>query len=166
MPAPWPSILISLSLLVLGFVVALALWLRRGPSVYEAPRLFRMQREHLEADFLRAAAASGKPRGLRWKACDWDDEVLFARDRRSGHLTAWVGVTIEFEAIEGSDMEGLPAVGNLRNASGFFLFDRGRWWATGKAYFNVNPDEAIERFKEQFERVEPTTGPEPPIGSA
>jgi hypothetical protein len=69
-------------------------------------------------------------------------------------LAALVAVTIQFEAIEGSDMEGLPAVGNLRNASAVFFFDRGRWHTTGKAVFNLNPGEALEHFRNQYERVE------------
>jgi len=57
---------------------------------------------------------------------------------------ALVPVTIQFEAIAGSDMEGLPAVGNLRNASAVFFFDRSKWQTAGRAVFNLNPDEALE----------------------
>jgi hypothetical protein len=48
-------------------------------------------------------------------------------------------------------MEGLPAVGNLRNASAVFFFHRGRWHTAGKAVFNLNPDEALARFRNQYE---------------
>jgi hypothetical protein len=129
---------------------------RRGPrlSVPELQRRFLQQREHLEAAFFAAAAASGKPRGLRWKNCDWESEVAFARERRTGRLAALVAVTISFEAIEGGDMEGVEAVGNLRNASAVFFFDGGRWRTTGRAIFNLNPGEAIEHFKGQYERLQ------------
>ena len=50
-------------------------------------------------------------------------------------------------------MEGLPAVGNLRNASAVFYFQRGHWHTTGKAVFNLNPAEVIQRFKNQYEPV-------------
>jgi hypothetical protein len=126
----------------------------RHESASLAQQRFLQQREHLEAAFLRAARSSGKPRGLRWKACDWEPEVVLARDRKTGQLTALVGVSIRFEAIEGSDMEGLPAVGNLRNASGVFYLEGGRWRTTGRAVFNLNPCEALEHFKLQYERVE------------
>ena len=43
-------------------------------------------------------------------------------------------------------MEGLPAVGVLRNASAVFFFQGGRWRTTGKAVFNLNPDEVLARF--------------------
>ena len=128
--------------------------IRCNPSVAQARLLFAGQREHLEARFFQQAATSGKPRGLRWKACDWESEIEFARDRRTGQLAALAAVTIQFEAIEGSDMEGLPAIGNLRNASAVFFFDRGRWRTVGRAVFNLNPGEAIEHLKEQYERLE------------
>ncbi len=115
---------------------------------------FTQQREHLEADFLRAASLTGKPRGLRWKSCDWGSDVQFARDRRNGEIVALASVTIQFEAIPGSDMEGLPAVGNLRNASAVFFHRWGRWLTTGKAVFNLNPREAIAHFDKQYELIE------------
>ena len=124
-------------------------------EMQQARARFLGQREHLEAAFLDAAAASGKPRGLRWKNCEWEREVAFALERQTGQLTALVAVTVQFEAVAGSDMEGLPAVGNLRNASAVFFYDHGRWRTTGKAVFNLNPGEAIEHFKQQYERVPP-----------
>src|SRR5438128_3311196 len=140
-----------------GLVALVLLWrpLRRfGREVQleRARELFRLQRERLEMEFLKAAAASGKPRGLRWKDCQWDNGVEFVRDKKNGQIAALVGVTIEFEAIEGSDMEGLPAVGNLRNASAVFFFQAGHWHTVGRAVFNMNPDEAVLHFKNQYER--------------
>jgi len=118
-----------------------------------ARELFKLQRERLEMIFLTAAAATGKPRGLIWKDCQWDDPVEFVRDLQSKQIHALVGVTIAFEAAPGSDMEGLAAVGNLRNASAVFAFVKGHWITQGKAVFNMNPDEAIRHFQNQYERV-------------
>src|SRR5437016_10250639 len=142
---------------VIGIVFVLA-WrplrsLGRGIQIERARELFFLQRERLEAKFVTAAGASGKPRGLRWKDCDFENEIELARERKTGQLVALVSVTIAFEAIEGSDMEGLPAVGNLRNASAVFYFHRGQWHTTGKAVFNLNPVEVIEHFKNQYEHV-------------
>ena len=108
-------------LVLLGVVLLLWVWhpvraLTREIQVERARELFSLQRERLEAKFVTAASATGKPRGLRWKDCNFDNAVELARDRQSGQLVALVPVTIQFEAVEGSDMEGLPAVGNLRNA--------------------------------------------------
>jgi hypothetical protein len=114
---------------------------------------FRLQRERLEAKFIETAQASGKPRGLRWKDCLFDSSVEFVRDKQTGEIAALVGVAIQFEAVEGSDMEGNPNVANLRNASAVFFFQKGHWNTVGKAVFNMNPGEAIEHFKNQYERV-------------
>ncbi len=133
--------------------------LAREAEGKHAHQLFVRQREHLEARFLTAAAATGKPRGLVWKECDWERRVELARESGTGRLAALVGVTIRFEAVPGSDMEGLPAVGNLRNASAVFFFDGGRWRTAGRAIFNLNPDEALAHFRNQYERLsEPGEG--------
>src|SRR5262249_44447395 len=144
--------------LLIGSLLGLALWrpLRifgRKVQIERARELFTLQRERLEAGFFRAASATGKPRGLRWKHCAFETELELARDRQTGQLLALVPVTIQFEAIEGSDMEDLPAVGTLRNASAVFYFYRGQWQTAGRAVFNLNPDEAIAHFDKQYERV-------------
>src|SRR5262249_16281218 len=125
----------------------------REVQVERARELFTLQRQRLEVDFLRAAAATGKPRGLRWKHCQWEAPVEFARERNTGQLAPLLPVTIQSEAGEGSDMEGLPAVDTLRNASAVFFFHRGQWLTVGKAIFNMNPGEAIQHFQNQYERV-------------
>ena len=139
-------------------VVAYLIWrpLRsfgKEVQLARARELFKLQRERLEAHFFKAASSTGKPRGLRWKECQWEDGVEFVRERKTGQIAALVGVTISFEAIEGGDMEGVAAVGNLRNASGVFFFQNGQWLTVGKAVFNLNPNEVVERFGEQYERV-------------
>jgi hypothetical protein len=142
-------------------VVGLLLLLIRRPlrslgkeiQLERARELFLLQRERLEAKFVTAAAATGKPRGLRWKDCAFEREVELARERQTGQLVALVPVTVQFEAVEGGDMEGLPAVANLRNASAVFFFQRGQWLTVGKAVFNLNPVEVIQHFKNRYDRV-------------
>lgn len=126
-----------------------------------ARELFTLQRERLEAKFFDVASRSGKPRGLRWKDIDWEHEVAFARDRATGLILALAAVTIQFEAVEGGDMEGLAAVSNLRNASAVFVFQYGQWLTTGRTIFNLNPAEAIARLGQQYERVA-SSGPNLP----
>src|SRR5262245_39177361 len=92
-----------------------------------AMRQFRFDRDHLEAKFFELAACSGKPRGLRWLSCDWQYAVRFARDVRTGLLTAFVSVEVRFEAIEGGDMEDVAAVGTVRDACALFHWDGQRW---------------------------------------
>ena len=119
----------------------------------DARALFLRQRPRLQDAFFAAASASGKPRGLRWKALEWEPGVEFARERSTGELAALVGVVVQFEAVEGGDMEGVAAVGNLRNASAVFFFQGSQWRTTGKTVFNLNPDEALARFGNQYERL-------------
>ena len=136
--------------MAVGEAVADAL---RRPERPGRAHLFVRQRPLLQDEFFAAASASGKPRGLRWKALEWEPGVEFARERATGELAALVGVVIQFEAVEGGDMEGVAAVGNLRNASAVFFFHGGRWRTMGKTVFNLNPDEALARFGNQYERL-------------
>jgi hypothetical protein len=151
---PWLMAVLALAVVA----IAVVLWRRlrvfgAQVNVERARELFRLQRERLEAQFEQAAAQSGKPRGLRWRDCQWGDAVEFVRERRTGQLAALVAVTIQFEAVEGSDMEGLPAVGNLRNACGVFFFQSGHWSTVGRAVFNMNPGEAAAHFSSQYEKI-------------
>lgn len=151
-----PYLIVGL-LTLIGLLVAV-LWkpLRsrmRSREVKRATRLFRLQREQLEAKFFDLARMQGKPRGLRWLDCDWQDAVTFARDVRSGLLTAFVAVNIRFEAIEGGDMEDVEAVGTIREAAAVFHYHRGRWGTGGRPLFNMNPRDAVKRLKGQFEPV-------------
>ena len=119
-----------------------------------AQSIFYRRREWLEADFLTQAKRSGKPRGLEWVDCDFEDEVSFARDKNNGRLRALVGVTISFEAIPGGGMEEVEAVSNLRCATAVFRFHQGEWVTDGRAIFNLRPIEAIMHFRHELERVE------------
>lgn len=111
---------------------------------------FRYQREYLEARFFDLAAQRGKPRNLRWKDCSWQSAVTFARDAQTDLLTAFVAVNISFEAVEGEDMEGVEAVGLLREAAAIFHFQDGVWGTGGRALFNMNPADALERLQGQY----------------
>jgi len=116
--------------------------------------LFRLQREQLEAKFFDLARVQGRPRDLRWLDCDWQSGVTFGRDVESGMLTAFVSVYISFEAVEGGDMEDVEAVGLLRDAAALFHFTNGCWGTGGRALFNMNPSDALQRLTDQYEPVE------------
>ena len=122
-------------------------------EVDQAMDRFRMQREQLEAKFLDMARDIGKPRGLRWVNCEWNSDVSFARATDSGLLTAFVSINISFEAIEGGDMEDVDAVGLLRDAVAVFHFQNGGWGTGGRALFNMNPEDALQRLEGQFKPV-------------
>ena len=140
---------------MLGLLLAapgLARRFRRRQEV-SAVDLFRMQREQLEAKFFDLARGRGIPRDLRWVECDWLPEVTWGRAIEDGMLTAFVGVNIRFEAIEGGDMEDVEAVGLVRDAAAIFHFQDGRWGTGGRAMFNMDPHAAIERLAGQYEPV-------------
>src|SRR5262245_55091031 len=99
----------------------------RASELSRARDQFHRQRERLEARFVQIAGASGKPRGLSWSNCEFDDDVTYARDRRTGQLSAFVAVTIAFEAVEGGGMEHVEAVSNLRAATAVFHYVNGVW---------------------------------------
>lgn len=125
----------------------------RGPvAPARAREEFAKRRADLEGEFFAAASASGKPRGLRWKSIEWQAGAEFARERRTGRLAALVGVTIAFEAVEGGEMEGVAAVGNLRLGSAVFFWHDGAWRTTGRTILNLTPEEALARLGEEYER--------------
>jgi hypothetical protein len=155
MAAWWISLLaVAAAALV---VVALAwrpLRLRmRENELARARKDFHHQRERLEARFFSLAARSGKPRGLEWVRCDFEDDVIYARHRESGELRAYVGVTIGFEAIEGGGMEDVEAVGNARAATVEFRVEHGQWSTDGRAIFNLTPSEAVAFYQDNLELV-------------
>ncbi len=114
---------------------------------------FDVLRELLENKFLAAAAATGKPRGLRWVTCAFEDPVVFAVDRVSNELVALVAATISFEAIPGGDMEDVEAVGNLRAATAVLIHRQGGWETDGRVVYNHSPQETLERFAEALEAM-------------
>jgi len=147
----------------LGAIVLIAglVWLaKRGnrrsatKTLQDARDLFHLRREWLEAEFLTVASRSGKPRGLSWSDCEFQNEVAFARERNTGNLRALVGVTVSFEAVEGGGMEDNPNVGNLREATAVFRLDGTKWTTDGRTLFNLNPEEAILHFHKELEFVE------------
>ncbi len=118
-----------------------------------ARRDFHRLRERLEAKFFALASRAGKPRGLEWISCDFEDLVVYARDRRSGELSAFVGVTIQFAAIPGGEMEDVAAADDPREATAVFRLDARSWNTDGRAIFNLNPAEAVRYFRENLELV-------------
>lgn len=142
---------------VAGIAIAMATRPLRLARVAEklarAQRDFHRQREFLEARFIERAAASGKPRGLRWSDVDFDDDVIYARDRRTRRLKALVAIEVCFEAVEGGGMEEVEAVSNVRAATAEFLHDGARWTTEGKVYFNLVPAATVKYLATDLELV-------------
>lgn len=153
---------LPIAILAAALGVALAVVLRRQTTARTARRQaknrqtampsFDANRSDLAREFLAAAAATGKPRGLRWKAVELAGPPTFATDPR-GSLYALVAATISFEAIEGGGMEDVEAVGNLRSATAVFAHRDGRWTTEGRVIFNLEPAEALQRFDAALQPV-------------
>jgi hypothetical protein len=121
--------------------------------VERARKRFDAQHGACEAAFLRAAQASGKPRGLHWRQCELGKQLILARDRANGEIVGLSAATIQFEAIAGGNMEDVEAVGNLRAATAIFTFDGDHWNTQGRAVFNLEPREVLERYRENLDPI-------------
>lgn len=126
---------------------------RRAEQLARMQRDFHRQREQLEAKFIDRAAASGKPRGLVWTDVEFDDDVVYARERRSKRLKALVAIEVSFAAVEGGGMEHVEAVSNVRAATAEFLYDGSRWSTDGRVYFNLAPSAAVKYLSADLELV-------------
>ena len=160
----WLFVALGIVLGVLAIILVSAMLLsphrkrrQRAESIRRAEESFHRQREWLEVRFLKLASQSGKPRGLRWVDCEFEDQVAFARDRQTQCLRALVGVTIQFEAVEGGDMELVEAVENRKAATVLFRLDGPEWEPDGRAYFNLNPSEIIAHYPHELELVDRDT---------
>jgi hypothetical protein len=144
---------------VAGAIASWLVWVAVRPKLYarfvqRAVVEFGKNRDLLESNFFRAASLSGKPRGLAWKQCSFGDGILLGRDRANGELIALVPVTIGFEAIEGGGMEDVEAVGNLRAATAVFTNNGREWTTQGRAVFNLEPREVLDKFRESLEPID------------
>jgi hypothetical protein len=112
--------------------------------VESARAVFHQRREWLEARFISALSLSEPVEGERWEDAQWQDEVLWARDRQTHHLLALV--CVEFEA-DPFDLSPVP-----RHATALFEFRKGNWCADGKRIDEVRPLEAVGR-NQRFEAI-------------
>ena len=119
-----------------------------------ARELLHRRREWLEAEFLTKASASGQPRRFVWENCEFDNAFSLARDRHSGQLRALVGVTIALAPIDEDRADGLETAVSQREATAVFHFDGTQWMTDGRAVFNLNPAETIQRYSHELELVE------------
>jgi hypothetical protein len=139
---------------------ALAIYFRRAKRhnepaaspLAQAKRRFHIQRERLEAKFLRLAAEKVPPDARRWADCMFADDVAYVRNRTTGEISAFVAVTL---APEDLDPE-MPAAAadRLQAGTAVFRFDRDHWETDGRAILNLTPLEAIHHFRNELEIVE------------
>ena len=78
-------------------LVAVAVWLWRLAKAVMAERareLFRLQHERFEEQLLKAAGATGLPRGLTWVRCQITGDATLVRDLTTHGIVALVPVVI------------------------------------------------------------------------
>jgi len=121
---------------------------RRVVRFADARRDFHRQRERLEAKFVQLGMCAGRRDAPRWVDCEFEDDVAYARNRVSGEISAFVGVSIEMEDLADHAPGPTDTVRNLRAATAVFRFDRDHWETEGRAVFNLTPTEAIRFYRE------------------
>jgi hypothetical protein len=146
---------VVLGVVLLGLVVLKKRSIgHRQHELSEAQLQFHRMREQLEAKFLQKAGLTGKPRGLRWSDCEFENDVTYARDRQTGQLSAFVAVTIKFEAVPGGGMEEVEAVQQGKYGTAVFRYDPKQMWIPdAQPMFNLDPHEAVQRLHDTLEPV-------------
>lgn len=144
---------------VAGLVLFLGAWwmyrLGREVQAERARESFRLQKERLEEVVLRSAAATGKPRGLRWVSCRFHDGFTLVRDRSTRRLAALIPVTVTFDPVAGGEMVEVEAATEPRQATAVLHFRRGEWVSEGQTLFNVTPADALRLHAREFDPVPP-----------
>jgi len=122
-----------------------------------ARKSFHAQRERLEARFIQLASAHARPNGPQWNDCDFDDDVAYVRNRKTGELSAFVAVTVavdDMDTGEGTFGGAADLIRNLHAGTAVFRLERDRWVTDGRAILNLTPSEAIRFYQNDLEIVE------------
>ncbi|HBO46016.1 MAG TPA: hypothetical protein DD670_19250 [Planctomycetaceae bacterium] len=156
------------ALFVLGILLAghpVGRW--RGPRLDQAQLLFRLQREQIEAKFVDLAQVAHNRGTPRWLDCEFDNDVTYVRNRRTGQLAAFVGVMVILpgggplgdssrgrarDAIFYQD-RSVPTMGVIRSATAVFTFANQRWTTDGRAVFNLSPAETANFYQHDLKIV-------------
>ena len=124
------------------------------PDQYAAQQTsFIDNQSALQQRFLSIVSQSGKPKGLTWKSCQFDETIIWAIEKQSANLHALLSTVIHFDAIAGGPMEDVEAVGRVRAATAVFLYERGAWLTEGRVVFNLDPEEAVEYYQNELELI-------------
>lgn len=141
---------IALAVAWIALAVAWPRWRRavRDARLANARRDFHLQRERLEAKFVRKAAARVRTDAPRWADCEFDDDVAYVRNRATGEVAAFVAITV---ALDDTETSGTSP--NYRAGTAVFRLDRKRWDTDGQALLNLTPTEAIRFYQDDLEIV-------------
>ncbi len=108
----------------------------------------------LQQRFFSIVSQSGKPKGLTWKSCTFDEATIWAIEKQSANLHALLATVIHFDAIPGGPMEDVEAVGNARIATAIFFYNGESWDTRGDILFNLEPHEVLTRHCDDYDLYE------------
>jgi hypothetical protein len=146
--------MVAVASVVVLLAVAAAWRSTRAMDLDAAKRLFHLRREWLEAEFLTLVTAAGEPCELIWSDCEFADAVVFATDRATGQLRAFSAVTSRLRVDESGETKAGPSERQHSEATAVFQFDGRVWTTEGRAVFNLNPLETVERFRHHLQAVD------------
>jgi len=113
----------------------------------EAKQRFKLRREWLEVEFLKAYTNHRVSRGLKWIECDFGDEVHFAFDQDHELLRAFVPLVIHFVPADQETFDETLQLEKLREATSVFEYNGKAWTAVAKPIYNLSPIQAIMHFR-------------------
>ena len=105
----------------------------------------------LEERFFSIVSQSGKPKGLTWKSCKFDEATMWVIEKQSANLHALLSTVIHFDAVPGGPMEDVEAVGNARIATVIFFYNGDNWDTGGDVLFNLEPHEVLTRHCDDYD---------------
>ncbi|HYW80569.1 MAG TPA: hypothetical protein VE890_13380 [Thermoguttaceae bacterium] len=126
----------------------------RKVQLAQARHDFHLQRERLEAKFIRLASSKGGPNSPFWDDCEFDDDVAYAKNRNTGELSAFVALTVSVNGHEDSVSGGHSRIGNFRAGTAVFRFEDDHWETDGRAILNLSPTEAIRFYQNDLEMLD------------
>jgi hypothetical protein len=114
-------------------------WLRSLFRRPDPPADFRANQPELLAEWLRAAAAFGKPKGLTWVGYEVLGEPLF------GPGWAVLPVQVQFEPTPDGGLADVPQAREPRPVVALFAYTRRRWGTGGRAVFNLTASQVASQ---------------------
>jgi hypothetical protein len=127
-------------------------WLawRLAHPTRDGPATFPTERGELLEAFRLAASSGGSPRGLRWVAVESDGDPLLVTDGQTGDRLALLPTVVRFEPEPGSDLEDVPQAREPRPVTAVFRRDGAKWVPTGRAVFNLSPEQYVAKGQGRF----------------
>lgn len=123
-------------------------------TLQDAKKVFRLQREWVEAKFVSYAKKTLEPDIWLWDEADFNNEVLFARNRKDGLLYAYLPIIIEMNRpVRHMHLPKNPLFLRQITAIAQFDVESQQWHFTGTTFFNQTPSDLIERKSFEFHLV-------------